>query len=153
MNKAIIRTHPDSAFLDRRLHHREDSAVVLDAGVVFGYWSSGRTLFGLIVSREIFADLLPALSFIGRLEQNVRRSVKGVGVMRRKYDREIPLETVFQIRGSPAHRVIRTGIHIAFLSGAAALARDQPRIKTSRFNPRLFRTWANPSPRASPARL
>src|SRR5262249_30888929 len=85
------------ACFDRRFHNSKNGAVVLDAGVVFGYRSSRRSLFGFIVSREIAADLLPALSFIGRFEKHIRRGVKGIRVMRRKDDWEIPLETVFQI--------------------------------------------------------
>src|SRR5262245_34854264 len=145
MHQAIIRAYPDSAFFNRRFHNSKNGAVVLDAGVVFGYWSSGRSLFGFIVSREISADLLPALSFIGRFEEHIRRGVKGIRVMRRKDDWKIPLETVFQIRSAPAHRVIRPRIHIALLAGVAILARYQPAIGTGVYDLRIFRTWSNPS--------
>src|SRR5262245_40134659 len=145
MHQAIIRAYPDSAFFNRRFHNSKNGAVVLDAGVVFGYRSSRRSLFGFIVSREIAADLLPALSFIGRFEKHIRRGVKGIRVMRRKDDWKIPLETVFQIRSPPAHRVIRPRIHIALLAGVAILARYEPAVGTGVYNLRIFRTWRYPS--------
>src|SRR5207302_1328611 len=36
MHKTIVRAYPDDSFFNRRFHHRENRAVVFDAGVVFG---------------------------------------------------------------------------------------------------------------------
>ena len=40
-----------------------------------------------VFARQIFADRLPAIAAIGRLEQNVGRVIKDVGVHRRKDQR------------------------------------------------------------------
>src|SRR5262249_41018996 len=61
----------------------------------------------------------------------------------------IKLDTFFQRGRPPPHGVSGRGIPIASRPGAAFLSSDQPAIRTSVYNLRIFRTWSNPSALAS----
>ena len=75
MDKSVVRPGPDDPFLVGRFHGGEDGAVVFHACVVVGDGTAGRALFALVVCGEVWTDRRPALPFIGRLEQHIRRRV------------------------------------------------------------------------------
>ncbi len=65
--------------------------------------------------------------------------------MRRENDREVPLEAIFDIARSPAHRIVWVRIYIAQLSGAVIVARDQSVIRAGEDDLRVFRRGRDPS--------
>src|ERR1051325_6900776 len=66
LHQSIIRSSPDHAFRDWRFHQRKDRAVILDAGVVLRDGTARCAHLGFVITRQIAADGLPTLAFIGR---------------------------------------------------------------------------------------
>ncbi len=81
VNQAVVRAGPDQVFLRRRLHHGEDGAIHLHAGVVLGDGTAGRLLLALFIAREIRADGLPVHAFVRGLEQHLGGKIKRVRVV------------------------------------------------------------------------
>ena len=124
MDKPVIRSGPDCALLDGRFRHGEDGAVVFDAGVVLGNRATRRPLLRFVVAGQIGADHRPALPLVVRLEEPVTGDVKGVRIVGREKYREVPLESILQLRRAPAHRVIRPRIDVAELARSIIVTRD-----------------------------
>ena len=82
-------------------------------------------LLGFVVARQVGTDYFPALSFVRRFEEHVRARVQRIWIMRRKDDREVPLEAILQIARAPTHRIVRVGIHVAQLAGVMIVTRNQ----------------------------
>ncbi len=70
MHQPVIGACPDLALRYRRLHHRENRVVHLDAGVVLGDRTARCSLLRLIVTRQVRTDDCPAHPSIRRLEQH-----------------------------------------------------------------------------------
>ena len=84
LHVAVVGPGPDHVLLGRRLHDREDRVVDLDAGVVVGDRAARLALLGLVVARQIRADLLPRLTLVAASEKHLRRVVERVRVVRTK---------------------------------------------------------------------
>ena len=123
----------------------EDGVVVFDAGVVLRDRPAGRCLLRLIVARQIGADGLPALAFVGGLHQHVGADVERLGIVRRKGDREAPLEAILQRVRAVAHGVIGPGVDVAHLAGAVVLARDQVAVGAGVDDLRIARIGRDPA--------
>src|SRR5439155_4804968 len=82
VDEPVIRPNPDQALRDRRLVDGEYRVVILDAGVVLGDGTAGRTLLRLVVARQIARDGVPALPLVGALEQDVGAGINHRGVVR-----------------------------------------------------------------------
>src|SRR5438270_7764234 len=107
MYQTVIGAGPEYATFQRRLREREDGAVVLGAGVVFGYRSAGGIKLRRVIARQIRTDDLPGCAFVGRPEDLVARDIQHVGVVWRDERRKGPLEAVFRIPGTGADGVLR----------------------------------------------
>ena len=102
VHKAVVRSRPEHALLVRRLGEREDRRVVLDVCRVQRNRAARRSELALVGAGQVRADLLPALTAVGRLEQHVRRDVEHVRVVRRYDYRVGPLEAVAVVLGAEA---------------------------------------------------
>ena len=134
IDETIIRAGPDRARLHGRFNHREDRVVVFNARVVLSDRPARRDLLRPVVARQIGTDHLPTLPFVVRLEQHIGRRVERARrrlVVRRKEDRKIPLEAIFEINRRVAHRIIRIGRHVAQLARVMIVARNQAAIRSS----------------------
>src|SRR5437868_3269008 len=145
MYQAVIRPSPDGSLLNRRLDHREDHVVVLDARVVLCDWTAGRALLGAVVASQVSADYLPALPFIRRFVQVIARGVKHLRIVRRKDYREIPLETIFQIGRRMTHWIVGPRINVALLMRAMVVPGNQASVRTRINNVGVARIGSDPS--------
>src|SRR5579875_210264 len=103
MDQAVIAAGPEHAGLFGRFAERKDSVVDLSSGIVLGKRTARRTLFRFIVTGQIGANDLPAMSAVSRAEQMVAADVEHIWVVWRKFDREGPLEAVLQSIGTLRH--------------------------------------------------
>ena len=87
LNETIVGAGPECSLFHWRFGQRENRVVIFDRCDVVCKRAAARLLFAFVVAREIAADLRPALAVIGRLKDAFRRSVKNVGIMRRKHQR------------------------------------------------------------------
>ncbi len=65
MNQTVVRAGPEDPFLQRRLREGEYGAVVVHAVAVNSNRATGRPHLAGVVAREVGADNLPALAFVG----------------------------------------------------------------------------------------
>ncbi len=86
----------------RRLRKSEDRAVVFGADEIFRDWTAGGSNAALLVACQIGAYLFPTGTLIRRTEHVIAGCEEHIGVVRRKHNREGPLEAVFEILGRPA---------------------------------------------------
>ena len=75
MKQAVIGAGPEHAFLQRRFGEREDGVVIFDAGDVVLDRAAARLLFALVVARQVGADRLPAVTLVGRFEDDFAAGV------------------------------------------------------------------------------
>ena len=76
VHEPIVGAGPDDAPVDGRWREREDDRVGLDAGLIERDGTARRAERRRIVPRQVGADALPALSFVGGLSTRAARSRK-----------------------------------------------------------------------------
>ena len=82
VDHAVVRARPDHVAVVRRRREREDRRVGFDAGLIERDRAAGRPERLGIGARQVGADALPALAFVGRLpEQVLRRDVERVRIV------------------------------------------------------------------------
>ena len=128
VHEAIVGTGPDDVAVDGRRREGEDGRVGLDAGLVERDRSARRSERRRIVARQVGADALPALAFVGGLPDVLRRRVQRLRIGRRDDDRKRPLESLGDVRGREAHRIVRPDVDRAALAGPAVDARQQAAV-------------------------
>ena len=94
-------------------------AVNLRAVLILGDRAAGIAQRLRIGARQVGADLLPALAFVGGLPEMLRRRVEHLRIERRKHDRERPLPALLQRARGHAGEEQRIHLHVAHLAGAS----------------------------------
>ena len=95
--QAVVAARPNQSLLHRRFSNREDGVVGLDAGVVAGDRTARPFLLRFVVARQIGANHIPAVSAVGRAEDDLRAVIDHLRVVRRGGNRRGPLEPVFHV--------------------------------------------------------
>src|SRR6185503_17258463 len=86
----------------RRLREGKDRAIVFGADKILRDRAARGSHAALIGASQIGANLLPTGTIIKRTKHMIAGREEHIGVMRRKHDREGPLETISEILGRPA---------------------------------------------------
>ena len=87
-----------------------------------------RCIVRRIVTRQVRADPRPALAFVRRLPDVLRRDVEHVRIGRRVHDRERPLKPLDDVLRRIAHRVVGIRIDFPQLAGFPVEAGDQAAV-------------------------
>src|SRR5439155_8517137 len=119
VQQSIVARGPEHAPLDRRFGEREDGAVVLRAGVVFGDRCTGWRLLRSVVPREVRADALPGRAFVGSAEDVVAGVIENVRVVGRVHSGRGPLDAVLDVLGPFAGARFGPDHDVPRLPGAA----------------------------------
>src|SRR5262249_20225645 len=93
LHEAVVGAGPDEAGLLRRMGDGVDDVEGLHADVVRRE-PAGALLLALVVERQIRTDLLPALTAVGRLMDELTADVDLVVIVRRNVERRVPDEAV-----------------------------------------------------------
>src|SRR5207249_1082610 len=83
VHDAVVAARPQDTLLFRRLGEREHGAKDFHAGVVARDRAAGPLLLVLVVAGQVAADLLPALAGVARPEDELRRVIDHLRVVRR----------------------------------------------------------------------
>ena len=124
VHQPVVGTGPEQPLPVRRLGEGEDGAVVLGAAGILGDRTAGRLLPALVVAGQVGADHLPARALVGGTEQHVAGDVEHVGVVRGDQDRVGPLESVPEVPGPVAGKLLRPGSDDAGLRGRMVITQQ-----------------------------
>ena len=122
MQQAIIAARPDYAWLMRRFSQGIDRGVMLRANSIAIDRPAGGFQGIGVGSRQVGADLLPALPLVSGFEDLAAADIDGVAVVRREDDRISPGEAVFVGLRAQASRAARPSGHQADLLDAMIVA-------------------------------
>src|SRR6266700_7376038 len=115
LNQSIVRSGPDRSFFYRGLREREDRVVIFNRRNVVCKRAAAWLLFAFVVTREIAANLGPALAVIGGFENAFSRCVEHVRVMWGQHERRHPLETMSHIDRAVPSVIERNGANVLHL--------------------------------------
>ncbi len=95
LNQSVVSSSPDQTLLLRRFRNGENQIVKLDAGLILGDGAAGILLLRFVVAREVRADGFPGMAAIFRTEEELRRMIEDVRIVRRKNDGHRPGVAIF----------------------------------------------------------